>query len=70
MANCQANFHNRLRAWVFPGWIGFSRQYKRDYELYLPTDDLVLLASLPVEARSYELEWLLNTGYMSSRYRQ
>jgi len=27
--------------WVFPGWIGFSRWYKRDFGIYPPREVLV-----------------------------
>lgn len=54
--------------WVFAGWIGFCREYCRDYGEYPPGGLLVELSLMSKERRIYELEWLKNTGELSRLY--
>jgi hypothetical protein len=40
--------------WVFPGWIGFSQWFKREFGAYPPREMLVELAKMSeVERREY-----------------
>ena len=34
------------KGWVFPGWIGFSQWFKKEFGLYPPRDMLVELAKM------------------------
>jgi len=54
------------RGWVFPGWLGFSREYHARYGQYPRGELLVELALLDVHGRDYEKMFLLESGYMSS----
>ena len=56
------------QGWVFRGWIGSCQEYKRAYGSYLSSDELVKLSLMSRAVRDTELGWLLNTGYMSSKY--
>ena len=37
--------------WVFPGWIGFSQWFKKEFGVYLPAEVLVELARMSREER-------------------
>lgn len=54
--------------WVFPRWLGFSREYRFLYDDYPEGELLVELALMTKERRNYELEWLVNTGELSKVY--
>jgi hypothetical protein len=56
------------QGWVFRGWIGFSKAYKKQYGEYPAQSLIVELSMLTKEKRAYELEWLLNTGYCSGAF--
>jgi hypothetical protein len=42
--------------WVFSGWIGFSRRFKKEFRVYPPREMLVELAKLS-EAEREEHAW-------------
>jgi len=56
------------QGWVFRGWLGVSRKYKREYEDYPLKSDLVRLALTTDNLRETEIEYLVNTGYLSEHY--
>jgi hypothetical protein len=56
------------QGWVFRGWVGASRQYKRESGEYLGREDLVALSKMNRRVRDGEFEWLVSTGYRSSSY--
>jgi hypothetical protein len=53
------------QGWIFPGWVGQSKLYKREYGEYYSDDVLRALSVMDKSSRGYELECLLNTGYLS-----
>jgi hypothetical protein len=56
------------RNWVFPRWLGFSREYAAAYGEYPSAEVLVELALADEARRKYELEWLVETGELSKVY--
>lgn len=54
------------QGWVFRSWVGKSLEYKRAYSQYLSPGELTKLSLMSQAEREFELEWLLETGYMSS----
>jgi len=54
------------QGWVFRGWVGMSRNYKREFGEYPARGDLVALSKMSRAVRAGELEWLLWTGQLSS----
>ena len=56
------------QGWVFRGWLGASKAYKRSYSDYPSASELATLALMSPTARSFELDYLLNTGYLSTRF--
>jgi len=56
------------QGWVFRGWVRASKLYKRQFSGYPVPGDLATLALMSPSRRAYELDWLLNTGYLSEVY--
>ena len=56
------------QGWVFRGWVGFSRKYRSQYGSYPDSDTIVNLSLLPKAKRTFEVEWLLNTGFFSGAF--
>jgi hypothetical protein len=56
------------RDWVFPRWLGFSREYSAAYGVYPSAEVLVELALSSKARRKYELDWLVETGELSEVY--
>jgi hypothetical protein len=56
------------QGWVFSGWVGISWHYRKKYGEYLSEKDLKELSLMSPDQRKYELEWLINTGYLSAHY--
>lgn len=52
------------QGWVFRGWLGWSRDYKRIYGDYVPRSRLTTLALMSSLQRSGSLEWLTETGFL------
>jgi hypothetical protein len=49
--------------WVFPGWVGFSRQYRMAHGMYMSEDDLAWLSTLSPGDRKREMTWALCEGF-------
>ena len=56
------------QGWVFRGWVGFSKSFKKQYELYPNPGLLATLALMSPVVRSSELTWLYQTGFLSQKY--
>jgi hypothetical protein len=56
------------QGWVFRGWLGFSKAYRKQYGSYPEAELIVKLSLLPKQKRSFELDWLLNTGFVSEAF--
>lgn len=56
------------QGWVFRGWVGFSKSFKKQYESYPKSGLLATLALMSPVARSSELIWLFKTGFVSQNY--
>jgi len=56
------------QGWVFRGWVGFSRSLKKQFGSYPVGGLLATLALMSPVARSTELIWLSQTGYLSEIY--
>jgi len=56
------------QGWVFCGWVRASKSYRRSYSVYPLSLDLTTLALMSSSRRACELDWLLNTGYLSEVY--
>jgi hypothetical protein len=63
LARCWCSYN-----WVFPGWLGFSREYYRKYGEYPKGETLVSLSLMAGSRRKDELQWLIETGELSGLY--
>lgn len=53
------------QGWVFRGWLGMTKAYKRSFGDYVDGSELSRLSLMSPEARESEIGWLLNTGYQN-----
>jgi hypothetical protein len=56
------------QGWVFRGWVSTSRQYRKSFADYPPANSLAELSLMSPSLRAGELDWLLNTGDLSSYF--
>lgn len=62
----RARFSNN---WVFPHWWSLTREYYKKFGEYPTPLTLTALAEMSDTHRPSEIEWLLNTGYLSKEYK-
>ena len=51
MQSCRVRKYIMSAGWVFPGWIGFSKQFRKEFAIYSPREMLVELAKKSKEER-------------------
>jgi hypothetical protein len=57
------------QGWVFPGWLSFSKNYRKQQSEYPSVEKLIKMAMMSKSQRVIEMEYLIETGDSAEEYK-